>query len=398
MQSCLRVLKSVSEGFLTAAGAQGAAGHELVADVMRCLGNLRGGILGTDLIATLPADEEKLAGLLQRYRPISFNEHSEPDVSIIIPAYNSFFFTYQCLISISRHLPRARLQMIVVDDCSIDETVLLARIVHGVRIIRNAENRGFVESCNLGARAATAPYIMLLNNDTQVTPGAIDALVETLQDTNAGLVGSKLLYPDGRLQEAGGIIWRNGTGWNYGRLEDPDHPYYNYRRPVDYCSGASIMLPRALWKQLGGFDIRYNPAYFEDVDLAFRVREAGYDVLYQPASVVVHWEGISNGKVLDAGVKLAGSQRAGLPRPLVVGSAEPSAAGRAAAAGARTRDRAARAVHRRDDADAGPGCRLDRGTGAQADPPVARLQGHLHPGAQLRVHDRIHASPAMDQH
>ena len=137
---------------------------------------------------------------------------------------------------------------------------------------------------------------MFLNNDTQVTAGWLSALVNLIEsDRTIGMVGSKLVYPDGRLQEAGGIIWRDGSGWNYGRLDDPDKAEYNYVKDVDYISGAAILLPRSLWESIGGFDERFAPAYCEDSDLAFEVRKAGYRVVYQPLSKVIHFEGVSNG-------------------------------------------------------------------------------------------------------
>src|SRR5699024_4776423 len=138
--------------------------------------------------------------------------------------------------------------------------------------------------------------ILFLNNDTQVTEGWLSSLVKLIEsDSTIGMVGSKLVYPDGRLQEAGGIIWSDGSGWNYGRMDDPDKPEYNYVKDVDYISGASIMIRRELWEQIGGFDVRYTPAYCEDADLAFEVRKAGYRVVYQPLSKVIHFEGVSNG-------------------------------------------------------------------------------------------------------
>jgi glycosyltransferase involved in cell wall biosynthesis len=137
-------------------------------------------------------------------------------------------------------------------------------------------------------------------------PGWLDALLVTFdQHADAGLAGAKLVYPDGRLQEAGGVVFADGSGWNYGRNESPDDCRYAYLRDADYCSGAAIAIPRALFERLGGFDARYAPAYYEDTDLAFAVRAAGLRVLYQPASVVVHDEGATSGTDLAQGPKAA---------------------------------------------------------------------------------------------
>ena len=219
-----------------------------------------------------------------------------PMVSIVIPCYNQVHYTYACLQSILEFTKDVTYEVIIADDVSTDATAELGRYAEGLVICRNETNQGFLRNCNQAAKAARGKYIMFLNNDTKVTEGWLSSLVNLIEsDSTIGMVGSKLVYPDGRLQEAGGIIWSDGSGWNYGRLDDPDKAEYNYVKDVDYISGAAILLSTALWKQIGGFDQRFAPAYCEDSDLAFEVRKAGYRVVYQPLSKVIHFEGVSNG-------------------------------------------------------------------------------------------------------
>ena len=229
----------------------------------------------------------------------------EPVVSVIIPTYGQVEATLACLRSIAAHAPRAAIEVIVVDDSYPGpEDVGLLRRVGGVQVIRTASNLGFLRSCNRAARSARGAFLHFLNNDTELCPGAIDALADLLAArADVGMAGSMLLFPDGRLQEAGGILWADASGWNYGRGDDPARPQYSYLREADYCSGASIMVRRALFETLGGFDEAFAPAYYEDADLAFRIREAGRKVLYEPLSVVVHHEGLSHGTDLSGGVK-----------------------------------------------------------------------------------------------
>ena len=227
-----------------------------------------------------------------------------PRASIIVPVYNQLHYTLSCLRALSDCGDAAAFEVIVVDDASSDATARVLPGIPGLRYHRNPENLGFIGACNAGAELASGEFVVFLNNDTTVTPGWLDALLDTFaRHPDTGLAGSKLVYPDGRLQEAGGIVFADGSGWNYGRFEDPAHPRFNFVREVDYCSGASIALRRELFLTLGGFDSHYAPAYYEDTDLAMRVRAAGLKVRYQPASKVVHHEGISSGTDLRSGIK-----------------------------------------------------------------------------------------------
>ena len=235
---------------------------------------------------------------------IQFPKPHNVDVSIVIPVYNQFQFTHACLASLQQVEEPIGFEVIVVDDASEDQTSKIIPQIPGIVYLRNETNAGFIVSCNRGAAEARGKYVMFLNNDTIVTKGWLTSLVETFaNDAHAGIAGSKLVYADGRLQEAGGIIWRDASGWNYGKFDDPQKPQYNYLREVDYCSAAALMIPKALFDEVGGFDPRYAPAYYEDTDLSFKVRSRGYRVLYQPASEVIHYEGATGGTDVSSGTK-----------------------------------------------------------------------------------------------
>ena len=234
-----------------------------------------------------------------------FPEYENPRVSIIVPAFNNASLTLACLKAIKLNTLRTTYEVILIDDCS---SQLAARSIgnriDGLVFIQNEENLGFLKSCNKAASVARGEFIVLLNNDTNVQSNWLTPMLTAFhRDSKVGMTGSKLIYPDGKLQEAGGIVWDDGSCWNYGRLSDPDLPEFNYLRNVDYVSGASIMLRAGLWRELGGFDEKFSPAYYEDTDLAFRVREAGYSVVYVPQSRVVHFEGQTNGTDESSGVK-----------------------------------------------------------------------------------------------
>ena len=240
-----------------------------------------------------------------RVRPVlEFSSIAQPDVSIVIPVHNKFEVTYHCLASLLLAPNRATFEVIVVDDGSSDRTLDIAESVRGIATIRHEVSQGFIHSCNAGGMLARGKYIVMLNNDTEVTPAWLDELVHVFDHFDGvGMAGSKLLYPNGTLQEAGGIVWGTGDPWNYGRNGNPRDTRYNYARQVDYLSGACVMLPTALWHELAGFDEIYVPAYFEDTDLAFRVRDKGYKTVYTPFSQVIHFEGISSGTSVTSGTK-----------------------------------------------------------------------------------------------
>ena len=242
---------------------------------------------------------------LDTTKTIKFKKHKNPLVSIIIPVYNAWDYNYRCLLSIFENThPDISYEIIIADDCSSDTTKDIKKHIKNIKVARPEENLGFLKNCNNAAKQAVGKYVFFLNNDTQVQKNWLKSLVDLIEsDKSIGMVGSKLVYPDGRLQEAGGIIWQDASGWNYGRLNDPSNPEYNYLKEADYISGAAIMLSKKLWDEIGGFDERYVPAYFEDSDLAFEVRKHDFKVVYQPQSVVVHFEGISHGTDENSGLK-----------------------------------------------------------------------------------------------
>jgi GT2 family glycosyltransferase len=220
-------------------------------------------------------------------------EGAQVAVSIIIPVFNQWRFTRACLNSVLEVCQREGVpyEIILADDASSDETVRAPELYPGLRVVKTPKNVGFLRNCNNAARYARGQYLLLLNNDTIVLPGWLSSLYRTLErDPGAAIAGSKLLYPDGSIQEAGGVLFSDGTAGNVGRGYSRDTPVFNYERETDYISGASILVRKSFWDQVGGFDERYRDAYCEDSDLAMTARSLGMRVVYQPASEVVHFE------------------------------------------------------------------------------------------------------------
>ncbi len=277
--------------------------REGVSGVSRRLDNC---VRGTDVdpIRLEVTERMKTLSCIEEYKNIIVPFCEKPKVSIVIPVYNQFGYTYNCIDSIVRNSGNITYEIIIANDCSTDLTMQIEKVVQGITVITNEVNLRFLKNCNHAAKYAKGEYILFLNNDTQVQENWLEPLVELIErDEKIGMVGSKLVYPDGRLQEAGGILWKDGSAWNYGHLSDPTDPEYNYVKEADYISGAAIMIRKTLWEEIGGFDERFVPAYYEDTDLAFEVRKHGYKVMYQPLSVVVHFEGVSNGTDTSSGQK-----------------------------------------------------------------------------------------------
>ncbi|MGF6710212.1 GT2 family glycosyltransferase/glycosyltransferase involved in cell wall biosynthesis [Luteibacter sp. W1I16] len=249
-------------------------------------------------------DSLSLLPLEAAFTSLSVPTSATPRVSVVIPVHGKIEYTLACLRSIANAPPTDPFEVIVVDDASPDNTATILAGISGMRVINNERNLGFVGSCNAGAAAALGEYLIFLNNDTQVTPGWSDALLRCFErHPRAGIAGSQLVYPDGRLQEAGAWVFADASAWNIGRFTSRKNPALRYARTVDYVSGASLAISRDLFDSLGGFDARFAPGYYEDTDLAFAARAAGRSVWYVPDSMVVHSEGISSVGLGDTGMK-----------------------------------------------------------------------------------------------
>jgi O-antigen biosynthesis protein len=218
-------------------------------------------------------------------------------VSIIIPCFNQWRHTNACLLALAATWDATiAAEVIVVDDGSSDATQRLLALCSGIRAVRRDDNGGFIAACNSGAAQARGRYLHFLNNDALVGESWLRPLVDAFErDDRTGAVVSQLRYFDETLSEAGGVIWQDGRGSNYGRGGSPADSGYRYVRDVDYGSGASLMVRRDRFEEIGGFSPEYAPAYYEDADLCFALRERGYRTLYQPKSVVYHAEGASYG-------------------------------------------------------------------------------------------------------
>jgi O-antigen biosynthesis protein len=226
-----------------------------------------------------------------------FPASEDPVVSVVIPVFNRADLTLQCLEALASEAS-VGLEVIVIDNASSDETPALFSAIEGIRYVRNERNLHFLDGSNQGASLARGTFVLFLNSDTALVRGCLAVAVDTARTLpRVGAVGGRLLLPDGTLQEAGSIVWNDGTCLGYGRGDDPARAVYQFRRPVDFCSGAFLLTPRALFEELGGFDVDFRPAYYEEVDYCLRLWERGYSVIYEPRAMVWHFEFASSTQV-----------------------------------------------------------------------------------------------------
>jgi GT2 family glycosyltransferase len=274
-------------------GGEKSRGVSLLQAALRSIGRIA--LRGHSQRSAQPA----LMAVMRRRRrggPIGFPEVADPDVSIVVPLYAHAELTEAALWSILENTDSVDYEVILVDDSEDPPTKALLQRVQGARLLVNESNLGYRRSVHRGAAAARGRWLVLCNNDIEVQPGWLAALLdcgESAADT--AIVAPKYLFPSGSVSEAGGIIWRDGTGANYGYGDDPANCHYEYRREIDYGSAAALLVRADFWRQVGGFDERFDPMYYEDTDLCFEARRRGLRVMYEPRSHVVHVHGATAG-------------------------------------------------------------------------------------------------------
>jgi GT2 family glycosyltransferase len=220
---------------------------------------------------------------------LAFPEHERPRVSVLIAMHGRPDVTLDALVALGPIAREAAIEVLLCDDRSPDDSGRFFAGIPGLRLVRNAVNLSYLRSNNALAHMARGEFLLLLNNDTVIQPRALTALLDVFESrADAGIAGARLLYPDGRLQEAGAEVLVDGHTVRRGWRERENTALHDRLEEVDYCSAACILVPRELFLAVGGFDELYLPGYYEDVDLAFKVRAAGRRVYFQPAARVVH--------------------------------------------------------------------------------------------------------------
>jgi len=224
-----------------------------------------------------------------------------PEVSIIILNWNKSTLTAQCLHEIWKHTADVSYEVIVLDNGSEPSALYpLSALPVPFKLIRLSINRLFGEGNNIAAEAAKGQYLLFLNNDAFVTPGWLPPLVKAMQQSSVGAAGPMFVYPDGKLQECGSFIDFNGDPKQRGKGGDTLIEPLMSPQSVHYISAACLLIRKQLFKWLDGFSLDFEPAYYEDVDLCFRMRKAGYVVRYIPDTRIVHVENYSHREIGEA--------------------------------------------------------------------------------------------------
>jgi O-antigen biosynthesis protein len=238
--------------------------------------------------------QARLRQLLQGSERLVCPTVENPTVSFIVVLHNSAHLSLLSLESVMANAD-ASYELIVVDNASTDDTGLLLDRLQGAKTIRNQTNVGFGPACMQAVNCAAGEYLCFFNNDALLGPAAISAALANFAHQQVGAVGGKVLLAHRALQEAGDIVWSDGSTLGYGRGDDPGAPQYNFRRPVDYCSGVFLLTPRRLFGEVGGFSAEFAPAYYEDADYCMTLWQRGFQVIYEPLAVIRHYESAASG-------------------------------------------------------------------------------------------------------
>jgi GT2 family glycosyltransferase/glycosyltransferase involved in cell wall biosynthesis len=249
---------------------------------------LDGGEPGLLMIATAAPGLSTIA----RENNVSLDADAKPEVSIIILNYNKPLMTFVSVMSILASATKHRYEIVVLDNgSSPDNVAMMAELKLPARLVTLRANRFFGEGNNIAAEHARAPLFLFLNNDAFLTDGALDALMEPLADPSVGIVGPVFRYPDRSIQEAGAFINPDGTALQRGKY-NPDFDVASLRdiEPVDYVSAACLLISAEDFYGLGGFDLRYDPAYYEDSDLCLRLLALGKKTVVATRANTLHVE------------------------------------------------------------------------------------------------------------
>ena len=246
-----------------------------------------------------------LADFIKRLRGATPRQPPEdPVCSVVILNYNKALLTLQAVVDALESDGAERMEIVLVDNGSApDDFSLLASMTPPcVRLVRLQSNRFFGEGNNIGVEASRGRYILFLNNDAFLEKTTVTKLIGVLQAfTDAGAAGPKFLYPNGEVQEAGSFVSPDGAVVQRGKRESNQSGRFEDTERVDYISAACLLMLRADFDEIGGFDLMWDPAYYEDVDLCLKLRSIGKRTYYCGAASVTH---IENGTSSDASLGL----------------------------------------------------------------------------------------------